>query len=384
MKISAIAGFNKLILEEKIKILKKFSNLTEEELDLLKKYQELPDFLDIENNIGPFKIATNFLVNGKDYFVPMEVEEPSVVAAASRGAKLIREGGGFIGKYLSNEMVGEILLLNIKDLKTARNNIKKNKQKILKLANETQSHLLKLGGGAKDFELKKIKNYLIFYLVVNPLDALGANMVNTMLEKIAPYLTKVSGGRIGGMIISNFGGRRMVFVEGKVPIKNLARGDFSGKEAVKRFLYFIDLAKNDVFRAITHNKGVMNGIDAVLLAAGNDFRAAESAAHSFAAKTGKYLPLTDWKIEKGFLKGEIKMPMPVATVGGGTGTRKAKLAKKILKVQNAQELGIICGAVGLANNLTAVLEIVTQGIQKGHMKLHKEFLEKIGEQHYSI
>lgn len=373
---SAIPNFHKLSLEKKLKIIKKFSRLNKEDMILIKKYQKLPDFLNIENNIGPFKIATNFLINKKEYFVPMEIEEPSVVAAASKGAKFIREGGGFFGKYLSNEMIGEILILKVKNFEEVKKKIIKEKEKILSMANETQKELLKLGGGAKSFELKKVKNYLVFYLIVNPKDALGANMINTMLEKISPYLAKLSGGIICGSIVSNFGGKRLVFVEGKVPIEKLKNDKFNGRETAQRILYFLDLAKNDVFRAITHNKGIMNGIDAVLIATGNDFRAVESAVHSFAFKKRKYSPLTDWKIENGFLKGEIKIPMPVATVGGATNTKKAKLAKKILGINDAEKLGIICASVGLANNLAAIFAIVTEGIQKGHLKLHKEFLEK--------
>lgn len=375
---SITSHFYKLSLEQKIEILKKFANLNKADSNLIKKYQKLPDFLDIENNIGPFKIATNFLINGKDYFVPMEIEEPSVVAAASRGAKLIREGGGFFGKSLSNEMVGQILILNGKKFKEAKERIKKNKEKILKMANESQKELFKLGGGAKDLKLKKIKNYFIFYLIVDPKDALGANMINTMLEKISPHLEKLSEGKVVGEIFSNYGEKRLVFVEGKVPIEKLKRGKFSGKETAKRILYFIDFAKNDIFRVVTNNKGIMNGIDAVLLATGNDFRAVEAAVHSFAFSKGKYLPLADWKIEDEFLKGEIKIPLPVATVGGTTNTKKAKLALKILGVKKAQELGIITASVGLANNLAAISEIVTRGIQKGHLKIHREFFKKIG------
>jgi len=377
MRTSAIPGFGKFNLKKKLRIIKSFSSLSEEDLDLIRKYQKSPDFLDIENNLGPFKIATNFLINGKDYFIPMEIEEPSVIAAASRGAKLIRAGGGFFGKYLSNQMFGQIQILEPKNFREAERKIKKNKGKILKMANETQKELFKLGGGAKDFVLKKIKNYLIFYLIVDPKDALGANMINTMLEKISLYLEKLSKGKVIGRIFSNYGGKRLVFVEGKVPIEKLKREKFSGKETAKRILYFIDLAKKDVFRAVTNNKGIMNGIDAVLVATGNDFRAVEVAVHSFAFRKGKYLPLAEWKIDGDFLKGEIKIPLPVAMVGGTTNTKKAKLAKKILGVKTAQELGVIAASVGLANNLAAVSEIVTRGIQKGHLRLHQEYLRKI-------
>jgi hydroxymethylglutaryl-CoA reductase len=372
---SAIHNFYKFPLAEKIKILKKFCNLTKGDLELLKKYQKLPDFFPLENNIGPFKVATNFLINGKDYFVPMETEEPSVVAAASKGADLFRSGGGFFGRFLSNEMVGQIQILGVKNFKEAKEKIIKNKEKILKIVNDHQKELFELGGGAKNFQLKKIKNYLIFYLFVNPKDALGANTINSMLEKIAPYLAFLLRGKIVGSIVSNFGGKRIVEVEGKIPIAKLKRKKINGKEVAKKILYLFDLAKNDLFRTITHNKGIMNGVDAVLLATGNDFRAAESAIHSFAVKSGKYSPLNHWEIKDDFLEGKIKIPMPVAIVGGATNTKKAKLAKKILRVKTAEELGIVCASVGLANNLAAILAIVTEGIQKGHSKIHRQFLK---------
>lgn len=376
-KTSAIPNFHKLSLEEKIKILKKFANLNEKEISFIKEYQKLPDFVDFENNLGPFKIATNFLINNKDYLVPMEIEEPSVVAAASRGAKLIRQGGGFWGRYLGNEILGQIQILKIKDFKKAQKEIYKNKQEILKLANETQKTLWELGGGAKDFFLKKIKNYLVFYLVLDPKDAQGANMMNTMLETISPILEKIAQGEVCSKIVSNYSPRRLVLVEGKVAIEKLKKGKFSGKKVAERILKFMDLARHDIFRATTNNKGIMNGIDAVLLATGNDFRAVEVAVHSFATKNGKYLPLSDWKIKGKFLQGKIVVPMPIATVGGATNTKKAILARKILGVKTAQELGIICAAVGLANNLAAISAIVSEGIQKGHLKLHQEFIKKI-------
>lgn len=390
----AVAKFHQLSLAEKIKIIARFSSLNKEDLKLIKQYQKLPGFIDLENNLGPFKIASNFLVNGKDYFVPMEIEEPSVVAAASRAAKLVREGGGFFGRYLSNQMIGQLQLCGIKNFKKAKEEILKNKDEILKIANRTNEFLFKISGGAKDLEVRRVKNFLILYLLVDPKDAMGANIVNTMLEKIAPSLAKITKAEIGVRIISNFTEKRVVFVEGRVPIEKLALKNFSGKKVTEGILKAQELADSDIYRAVTHNKGVMNGIDAVALSTGNDFRAIESGIHSFAAKDGKYKPITKWQLEvaetsshlpprsasphsvKTFLKGEIKIPMPVATVGGATGTKKAKLALKILRVKNAQELGVVVASVGLANNLAALSVLGTEGIQKGHMKLHKEFLEK--------
>lgn len=376
MGTSAIPGFNKFTLKKKLRIIREFSNLSGDDLDLIKKYQNLPDFLDIENNLGPFKIATNFLINKRNYFVPMEIEEPSVVAAASRGAKLIREGGGFFGKYLGNLMVGQLQLIGIKDFKKAKKDILKNKNKILKIANGTNNFLLKISGGAKDLKIRRVKRFLILHLFVDPKDAMGANIIDTMLEKIAPLLAKITGGRIGVRITSNFIEKRIVFVEGKVPIRKLALEKFSGKEVAKGILAAQELAESDIYRAVTHNKGVMNGIGAVACATGNDFRAIESGIHSFALKNGKYKPITKWKIENSSLKGEIKIPLPMATVGGATGTKKAKLALKILGVKSAQELGVITASVGLANNLAALSVLGSEGIQKGHLKIHKKFLEK--------
>lgn len=373
---SGVAQFRHLPLAEKIKIIARFSSLNKENLNLIEQYQKLPDFIDLENNIGPFKIATNFLVNGKDYFVPMEIEEPSVVAGASRAAKLVREGGGFFGKYLGNQMIGQLQMIGIKNFEKAKKEILRNKNEILRRANKTNEFLSKISGGAKNLEIKKVKNFLILYLFVDPKDAMGANIVNTMLEKIAPLARKISGGKIGVRIISNFTEKRIVFTKGKVPLEKLALDKFSGTKVAQRILYGQKLAEADIYRAVTHNKGVMNGIDAVALATGNDFRAIESGVHSFAAKDGKYKPVTKWKLEKNFLKGEIKIPLAIATVGGATATKKARLALKILRVKSAQELGIVAASVGLANNLAALSVLGTEGIQKGHMKLHREFLSK--------
>ncbi|KPJ73681.1 hypothetical protein AMJ48_00555 [Parcubacteria bacterium DG_74_1] len=373
---SSLSQFHQLPLVEKIKTVASFSSLDKKDLKLIDQYQKLPDFVDLENNFGPFKIASNFLINNKDYFVPMEIEEPSVVAAASRAAKLVREGGGFFGKYLGNQMIGQLQLIGIKNFERAKREIFKNKKEILKKANETNKFLLSISGGAKDFEIKKIKNFLVLYLFVDTKDAMGANLVNTMLEEIALFVVKIVKTEIGLRIISNFAERRTVSIKGKVPIEKLALDEFSGAKVAQRILYGQKLAENDIYRAVTHNKGVMNGIDAVALATGNDFRAIESGVHSFAAKDGKYKPVTKWGLEKKFLKGEIKIPLAIATVGGATATKKSRLALKILGVKNAQELGIVAASVGLANNLAALSVLGTEGIQKGHMKLHQEFLKK--------
>mgnify|MGYP001138447750 CR=1 FL=1 len=372
-------GFYKLPLKKKIEILKKFCHLSKDDLLILKKYQNLPDFVDFENNVGPFKIATHFLVNKKEYFVPMEIEEPSVVAGASAGAKFFKKTGGFFGERKENKIIGQIQFEGKNNFQKNKKILEKEKKKILKIANETNPFLLKIGGGAKDFFFKKIKNYFVFYLIVDPKDAQGANITNTMLEKIAPFLSKLINLKVIGCIVSNFSPLRIVKVEGKISLLDLKEKfpQIKELEIAKRIIALWDLAKNDIFRAVTHNKGIMNGIDALFLATGNDFRAQEAAVHSFAIKKGKYQPLTHWKIKNNFLIGKIELPVLSATVGGATQTKKALLAQKILRLKSSEELAILSAAVGLANNFSAILRIVTEGIQKGHMKLHREFLKRL-------
>lgn len=379
MPSSAIPGFSNLSIEEKIKIVQDFADLSEEDLALMRKYRELPDYSELENNLGPFKIATNFLINGKDYLVPMETEEPSVVAGASRAAKLVRSGGGFSGKYLDSKMIGQIQLLEMKDFPNAKKKILESKNKLLKTANDTNKFIFDRGGGAKDIEIKEIETekgrQLVVYLVVDTLDAMGANIINTMLEAISPEIERLSEGWANLKIISNFAARRIVSVQCKVPLEKLAAEGISSKVVSERIVAATALAKSDIYRGSTHNKGVMNGIDAVVLATGNDFRAIEAGVHSYAARNGKYGSVTEWLIEGDFLKGKIEVPMAVGTVGGATGLKKSRLALKILGVKKTQELGIVAASVGLANNLAALSAIVTEGIQKGHMELHKKFIE---------
>jgi hydroxymethylglutaryl-CoA reductase len=289
----------------------------------------------------------------------------------------VREGGGFFGKYLKNIMVGQIQLVNVKEFQKAKERILKNREKIIKLANSTNPILIKLSGGAKDLKIKKVGKFLVLYLKVDPKDAQGANIINTMLERISSFLEKLSGGKAILRIISNFSPERIVKVNCKIPIEALKIKRFSPNEVAERIILAHELAKKDVFRAVTHNKGILNGIDAVALSTGNDFRAIESAIHSFASRDGKYKPVSSWTIKANFLKGEIKIPLPIATVGGATVTKKARLALKILNVKDAKELGVVAASVGLANNFSALLALSTEGIQKGHMKLHKEFLKKI-------
>jgi len=377
-KTSRLPGFYKLPIIERLKILKELAELTDEEVGLLLNTGSLPiDLADrmIENVIGvfhlPFAIATNFLINEKDYLVPMVIEEPSVVAAASNAAKMVRQGGGFKASTTPPIMIGQIQLVGVKDLEEAKETIIGEKDKILEIANEKDPLLVKLGGGAKDLEVRTINSIkgsmLIVHLLVDVRDAMGANIVNTMAEAVAPYIEKITGGRVYLRIVSNLAVKRLARAECIVPKEVLG-----GEEVVDAILYAYAFATADPYRAATHNKGIMNGVIAVALATGNDTRALEAGAHAYAALSGKYLPLSTWeKTKEGNLKGCLEMPIAVGIVGGATRSNPlAKVALKILGVKTANELAEVMVSVGLANNLAALKALATEGIQKGHMKLH--------------
>lgn len=374
---SDISGFHKLSPEEKAEKVKQFAGLTGEELETLRKTGAL-DFETanrmIENVIGttefPLGIATNFLINGKDYLIPMAIEEPSVVAAASYAAKLARPSGGFKTSSTLPIMIGQIQLLNIKDPKLAKQNILLKKQDILDLANSRDSVLVKFGGGAKGFEINILKTkrgvMLIVNLLVDVRDAMGANAVNTMAEAISPLLEEITGGEARLRIISNLAVKRLARA------KAVWRRDVIGSETVERVLDAYAFADSDQFRCATHNKGAMNGVDAVTIATGNDFRAMEAGAHSYAARSGSYKPLTRYsKDREGNLVGEIELPVAVGTIGGSIRTNPiARISLKILGVKTARELGEVLAAVGLAQNLAGLRALATEGIQLGHMRLH--------------
>ena len=378
MKTSRLPGFYKLPIIERVKVVKDFANLTEEEVSLLLNTGSLPlNLADkmIENVIGvfhlPFAVATNFLINGKDYLVPMVIEEPSVVAAASNAAKMVRSGGGFKASTTPPVMIGQIQLTKVKDIEEAKKQILAEKDKILEIANEKDPILVKLGGGAKDLEVRVIDTFkgpmIIVHLLVDVRDAMGANAVNTMAEAVAPYIEKITGGKVYLRIVSNLAVKRLARAECIVPKEVLG-----GEEVVEGIMYAYAFAKSDPYRAATHNKGIMNGVIAVALATGNDTRALEAGAHAYASITGRYLPLSTWEVtEKGDLKGFLEMPMAVGIVGGATRSNPlAKLAIKILGVKTASELAQVMVSVGLANNLAALKALATEGIQRGHMKLH--------------
>jgi len=377
IKSSRIPGFYKFSFKKRLKILEGFAGLNKEEIKILSNRGALGEIGErmLENVVGamplPLGIATNFLINGKDYLIPMAIEEPSVVAAASNAAKMAREKGGFKTSSTTPIMIGQIQVVNLSNLAKAELNILKNKKKILEIANKKDPLLLKLGGGAKDIEVREIKTeggkMLILHFLVDVKDAMGANVVNTMAEAVSPLIERITGGKTLLRIVSNLATHRLASAKA-VFEKEVIGGENVVDGIIKAYLF----AKSDLYRCATHNKGIMNGIDAVLLATANDFRAVEAGAHAFAVMTGKYLPLTDWQKNKdGDLAGHIKLPLAVGIVGGAANVHPtAKINLKILGVKTAGELAQVVAAVGLAQNFAALRALVKEGIQRGHMSLH--------------
>jgi len=383
-RTSRIPGFYKLTPIERLQRVKEFANLTDEEVELLRRFGALDEALAnrmIENVVGVFQlplgIAVNFLINGKDYMIPMAIEEPSVVAAASNAAKMTRAGGGVYTMSTGSIMIGQIQLLDVEDPYGARFEILRAKDEILQIANEMDPVLVKLGGGAKDLEVRvvesdaevvgsRIGSMLVVHLLVDVKDAMGANAVNTMAEAVAPKLAAITGGRYRLRIVSNLADKRLVRAWTRIPPEAVG-----GEEVAKGIVEAWAFADADPYRAATHNKGIMNGVDAVVIATGNDWRAVEAGAHAYAARTGRYKPLSTWEIdEEGYLVGSLEMPLAVGIVGGATRTNPlARIAIKILGVKSAQELAEVIGAVGLVQNLAALRALAAEGIQAGHMRL---------------
>jgi len=335
----------------------------------------------IENVIGTFElpmgIATNFTVNGRDYLIPMVVEEPSVVAAASYMARIARDHGGFETSSSDPVMRAQVQVLGITDPYGARLKLLAARDEILEIANSRDAFLVKLGGGCKDIEVHVFPTtargaMVVLHLVVDVRDAMGANAVNTMAEAVAPKVEELTGGQVRLRILSNLADRRLARARVRVPEAALATKEFSGRRMIDGILDGHELAVIDPYRAATHNKGIMNGIDPVIVATGNDWRAIEAGAHAYAARNGVYTSLSTWEVDtEGCLVGTLEMPMAVGLVGGATKTHPvAQTALKILGVETAQELAEITVAVGLAQNMAALRALATEGIQRGHMALH--------------
>lgn len=382
MSSSRIRGFYQLTLEERLEIVIHNKGLTDEETNILTGNKAFPMALAdsmVENVIGQFSIplgvAANFKINGNDVFVPMATEEPSVIAAASNAARAAYNLGGFFTSSTGTIMRGQIQVLDILDPHGAKARIYENKEEILANCNLQDPTLVKLGGGAKDLEVHLIntvrETMLVIHLIVDTKDAMGANAVNTMAEAVSPLIEKITGGRVVLKIITNLADKRLIRARGVFSAESLG-----GPEVVKNIVSAYEFADADPYRAATHNKGIMNGITSVVLATGNDTRAVEAGAHSYAARSGRYRSLTTWEMnEEGNLVGSIELPMAVGIIGGATKTHPvAKAALKIMNVTSAVELAGIIASVGLAENAASLRALSAEGIQTGHMRLHAKNL----------
>jgi hydroxymethylglutaryl-CoA reductase len=378
MKTSEFKGFYKLSPEQRLAEVAKFSDLTQEEVALLSTTSALDihaaDHM-IENVFSimplPMGVAVNFTINGKDYLIPMAVEEPSVVAAASNAARMARVKGGYFTSNTGPIMRAQIQIVNVADPYAARLKLFEAREKLMEIANSKDPMLISLGGGMKDLEVhilpSPLGDMVVMHLIADTRDAMGANTVNTMAEALAPHIEQITGGRVYLRILSNLADLRLVRVRAVIDKEALG-----GEEVVDGIVWAYTFAAVDPYRAATHNKGIMNGIIPVVTATGNDTRAIEAGAHAYAARNGRYTSLTTWeKNSEGDLVGTIEIPMAVGLVGGATKVHPiARLAVKILDVKSAVELGEVIAAVGLAQNMAALRALATEGIQRGHMSLH--------------
>ena len=381
---SRIPGFYNRTLEERSRLLAAQAGLEQADLDALTGTAGLTvqqaDHM-IENVVGlhalPLGIALNFQVNGRDVLVPMVIEEPSVVAGASFMARLARSGGGFSAHVTQPEMIGQIQLMEVPDLAAARLVLLENKAQLLAEADQVDPVLKRLGGGPRDLEVRLISAspagpFLAIHLIYDVRDAMGANAVNTAVERMAPSIESLTGGRVYLRILSNLADRRLARARCTIPLSELAFAEFQPEQVRDGIIAAWAFAAADPYRAATHNKGIMNGVDAVVIATGNDWRAVEAGAHAYAARAGRYTSLSTWgKDASGNLTGTLEMPMAVGIVGGATRVHPtAQAALRLMKVTSAAELAEIIVAVGLAQNLAALRALATEGIQRGHMSLH--------------
>jgi hydroxymethylglutaryl-CoA reductase len=381
---SRLPGFYDLSIEERLRELSDRVDLSTEELQALSGRAGLTaaqaDHM-VENVIGlyalPLGVALNFVVNGLQVLVPMAIEEPSVIAGASFMAKLARAGGGFNARSTPPHMIGQMQVLDLNDLDAARRAILDHKEQLLAETADIDPPLRRLGGGARDLEVRLIKDspigpFIVVHLIYDVRDAMGANAVNTAVERLAPRIEAITGGRVHLRILSNLADKRVTHAECTIPIDKLAFGEFSAEKVRDGIIEAWAFASADPYRAATHNKGIMNGVDAVVIATGNDWRAVEAGAHAYASRHGRYTSLSSWgHDEEGNLVGSLEMPMAVGTVGGATRVHPtAQAALKLMGVSTASELAEVVVSVGLAQNLAALRALATEGIQRGHMSLH--------------
>lgn len=366
--------------EERINYLLENNYINNEQTDLLKSRkplsEELADSLS-ENQVGmfglPYGFATDFTVNNKDYLVPMSIEEPSVIAAASNGAKRIRNSGGFTVTVSDHIVYGQIVLESVKS--DTLDLLKQKHDDIIQFADDAHPSLIKRGGGVRSLEFHRYDKMIELEIGVDTVDAMGANIVNTILEKTSKEVSTITGRDVLCSILSNSGAGQLVTVRADVDFDQLQTKAMPGSEVAERIVMLTKFAQVSVKRAVTHNKGIMNGVDAVVLVTGNDFRAQEAATQEFAGQTGVYQPLSNWKIIDGKLHGELVMPVEIGSVGGAISSMPmAQLSLAIMKISDSKELRAVIGAVGLANNLSALRALVTTGIQAGHMSLQSKSL----------
>ncbi|MFI8481585.1 hydroxymethylglutaryl-CoA reductase, degradative [Pseudomonas sp. NPDC078700] len=381
---SRLPKFRNMSPAERLGHLQELLKLPNDDIALLSESGALPlEIADgmIENVVGkfelPYALASNFQINGKDIIVPLVVEEPSVVAAASFMAKLAREAGGFMTSSSLPLMRAQVQIVEIEDPFNARLSLMRRKDEIIELANRKDQLLNSLGGGCRDIEVHTFPQsprgpMLVAHLIVDVRDAMGANTVNTMAEAVAPLMEEITGGKVRLRILSNLADLRLARAQIRIAPEHMTTAEYKGEDVIEGILDAYNFATVDPYRAATHNKGIMNGIDPLIVATGNDWRAVEAGAHAYACRDGHYGSLTTWeKDAKGHLVGTLEMPMPVGLVGGATKTHPlAQLSLKILGVKTAQELAEIAVAVGLAQNLGALRALSTEGIQRGHMALH--------------
>src|SRR6185369_15626020 len=383
MSSSRIASFYRLSVEERRRKIAEALNLPSADVEALAHGDGLPlEVADamVENAVGtfalPFGVALNFQVNGRDYVVPMVVEEPSVIAAASYAALLARAGGGFAAEADPGAMIGQIQLVDVPDPGAAVERIGAARARLFEAAEELTPGLCKRGAGPRDVEVRVVRgsdgeSMVVVHVLLDTGDAMGANAVNSLVEGLAPMVEEIAGGTVCLRILSNLSDRRLARASVRVPFSALGRDGLAGSEVAERMMHAYRFAAADPYRATTHNKGIMNGVDAVALATGNDWRAIEAGAHAYASRDGRYTSLTTWRIEDEHLVGSIELPMAVSTVGPLVKSHpRVRLAFRVLGVSSARELAGIMAAAGLASNMAAMRALATEGIQKGHMSLH--------------
>lgn len=377
-------GFAKKSPQERIELIKTFGLLDSESQDILENQVSLP--LEIANQMAenvvtelalPFAIAPDFLVNGKSYQLPMVTEEPSVVAAASFAAKLIKHSGGFKTTVHSRQMIGQVALFDVTDFEKASTHIMTQKSFLLELANQAHPSIVKRGGGARDLWIEQKEDFLIIYVSVDTKEAMGANMVNTMMEALTPSLEKLSDGQALMAILSNYATESLVTAECTISISSLSRNKEEAHHLAKKLIMASQLAQVDSYRASTHNKGIFNGIDALVMATGNDWRAIEAGAHTYASRNGQYRGLSQWSYDEATatVHGQMTLPMPIATRGGSIGLNPTvQVAHDLLGNPDAKELAGLIVSLGLAQNFAALKALTSTGIQAGHMKLQAKSL----------